>query len=43
MRYRRLWFVCAGVLLLLFGLTWLGSPGAGIPVLTYHHIGAGDD
>ena len=43
MRYRRLWFVCAGVLLLLFGLTWLGSPGTGIPVLTYHHIGAGDD
>ena len=22
------------------GLVWLGSPGPGIPVLTYHHIGA---
>jgi peptidoglycan/xylan/chitin deacetylase (PgdA/CDA1 family) len=40
MKHRKLWFAIAGVLFLLIGLTWLGSPGNGIPVLTYHHIGA---
>ena len=24
-------------------LAWLGSAGSGIPVLTYHHIGSGND
>jgi peptidoglycan/xylan/chitin deacetylase (PgdA/CDA1 family) len=43
MKQRRLWVACAGVLFLLIGLSWLGSAGNGIPVLTYHHIGAGED
>lgn len=40
MKHRKLWFAFAVILLMLTGLTWLGSPGSGIPVLTYHHIGA---
>lgn len=43
MKQRRLGVACAGVLFLLIGLFWLGSAGNGIPVLTYHHIGAGED
>ncbi len=40
MKHRKLWFAIAVFLLILTGLVWLGSPGSGIPVLTYHHIGA---
>ena len=43
MKQRKLWGAIAGFLLMLMGLGWLGSPGSGIPVLTYHHIGAGAD
>ncbi len=28
---------------ILLGVAWLGSSGAGIPVLTYHHIGPGSE
>ena len=41
---RRIWlvtaafFLCAAMM-----VAWLVSPGEGIPVLTYHHVGEGPD
>lgn len=41
---RRTILLCAGLALLsVMTLAWLVSPGTGVPVLTYHHIGDGPE
>ena len=41
---RRLLGIAATVILgAALALVWLGSPGEGVPVLTYHHVGEGPD
>ena len=45
MNRRTRWAVMAAVVVLaaVAAVGWLGSPGEGLPVLTYHHIGDGPD
>ena len=41
---RRVWAIAATALLgVALALVWLGAPGVGVPVLTYHHVGEGPD
>ena len=41
---RRIWLVTAALFLCAaMTVAWLVSPGEGIPVLTYHHVGEGPD
>lgn len=41
MKQRSILLAIGLAVLVASGLVWLGSPGRGIPVLTYHHIGSG--
>ena len=41
---RRVWAIAATAILgVALALVWLGTPGVGVPVLTYHHVGEGPD
>jgi peptidoglycan/xylan/chitin deacetylase (PgdA/CDA1 family) len=43
MRRRCIFIVAAFFVVAVLVVAWLGSPGAGAPVLTYHHIGDGPE